>query len=76
MVAFDLHNRTSEKSKLFRILYCLMNAKNVKLKVFVFFFFVCFCFFVWVYGISTFVGYLMSNPFFIHITSSISNNSV
>ena len=23
--------------------------------------------FVWVYGISTFVGYLMPNPFFIHI---------
>ena len=29
-----------------------------------------------VYGISTFVGYLTPNPFFLHIISSISNNSV
>ena len=28
------------------------------------------------YGISTFVGDLMPNPFFIQIVSSISNNSV
>ena len=27
------------------------------------------------YGISTFVGYLMPNPFFLQIKSSISNNS-
>ena len=33
------------------------------------------CLFVWVYGISTFVGYLMPNPFYT-ISSSISNNSV
>ena len=31
---------------------------------------------VWFYGISTIVGYLKSNPFFIHINSSISNNPV
>ena len=31
--------------------------------------------FVWVYGISTFVGYLMQNPFYA-INSSISNNSL
>ena len=34
------------------------------------------CLFVWVYGISTFVGYLRPNPFFLEINSSISNNSV
>ena len=28
------------------------------------------------YGISTFIGYLMPNPFFLQINSSISNNSV
>ena len=31
---------------------------------------------VWFYGISTFVGYLMINPFFILINSSIPNKSV
>ena len=33
------------------------------------------CLFV-LYGISTFVGYLMTNPFFIQMNSSISSNSV
>ena len=30
----------------------------------------------WFYGITTFVGYLPPNPFFLQIISSISNNSV
>ena len=31
---------------------------------------------VWFYGISTIIGYLMPNSFFIDINSSISNSSV